>query len=48
MAIVFVGIDLTKNVFALHGVDEQGRARSQELDTLESVAQQRTSAAGCF
>lgn len=26
MAIVFVGIDLAKNVFALHGVDEAGRA----------------------
>jgi transposase len=26
MAIVFVGIDLAKNVFALHGVDERGRA----------------------
>ena len=25
MAIVFVGIDLAKNVFALHGVDEAGR-----------------------
>ena len=25
MAIVFVGIDLAKNVFALHGVDERGR-----------------------
>ena len=26
MAIVFVGIDLAKNVFALHGVDEHGKA----------------------
>ena len=26
MAIVFVGIDLAKNVFALHGVNEHGRA----------------------
>jgi len=25
MAIVFVGIDLAKNVFALHGVDEAGK-----------------------
>jgi len=25
MAIVFVGIDLAKNVFAVHGVDEQGK-----------------------
>lgn len=25
MAIVFVGIDLAKNVFALHGVDEHGK-----------------------
>ena len=25
MAIVFVGIDLAKNVFAVHGVDEHGR-----------------------
>jgi transposase len=25
MAIVFVGIDLTKNVFAVHGVDEHGK-----------------------
>lgn len=25
MAIVFVGIDLAKNVFAIHGVDEHGR-----------------------
>ena len=26
MAIVTVGIDLAKNVFALHGVDEAGKA----------------------
>lgn len=26
MAIVFVGVDLAKNVFAVHGVDEAGRA----------------------
>ena len=26
MAIVYVGIDLAKNVFALHGVDERGKA----------------------
>jgi transposase len=26
MAIVFVGIDLAKNVFVVHGVDEGGRA----------------------
>ena len=26
MAIMFVGIDLAKNVFALHGVDEHGKA----------------------
>jgi transposase len=26
MAIVFVGIDLAKNLFALHGVDEHGKA----------------------
>ena len=25
MAIVFVGIDLAKNVFALHGIDEYGK-----------------------
>ena len=25
MAIVYVGIDLTKNVFAVHGVDEHGQ-----------------------
>jgi len=25
MTIVFVGIDLAKNVFALHGVDEHGK-----------------------
>ena len=25
MAIVYVGIDLAKNVFAVHGVDEAGR-----------------------
>ena len=25
MAIVFVGVDLAKNVFALHGVDEHGK-----------------------
>lgn len=25
MAIVFVGIDLAKNVFAVHGVDESGK-----------------------
>jgi transposase len=25
MAIVFVGIDLAKNVFAVHGVDERGK-----------------------
>ena len=27
MSIVFVGIDLAKNVFALHGVDDAGKAR---------------------
>ena len=26
MAIVYVGIDLAKNVFAVHGVDEAGKA----------------------
>ena len=26
MAILFVGIDLAKSVFALHGVDEHGKA----------------------
>lgn len=26
MAIVFVGIDLAKNVFAVHGVNEEGKA----------------------
>ncbi len=26
MTILFVGIDLAKSVFALHGVDEQGKA----------------------
>ena len=26
MAIVFVGIDLAKNVFAVHGVNEAGKA----------------------
>lgn len=26
MAIVFIGIDLAKKVFAVHGVDEAGRA----------------------
>ena len=26
MAILFVGIDLAKNVFAVHGVDEHGKA----------------------
>src|SRR4030095_13523729 len=26
MAILFVGIDLAKNVFAIHGVDEHGKA----------------------
>jgi transposase len=27
MAIVFVGIDLAKNVFAVHGINEVGKAR---------------------
>jgi transposase len=27
VTIVFVGIDLAKNVFALHGVDDAGKAR---------------------
>jgi transposase len=26
MAILYVGIDLAKNVFAVHGVDEHGKA----------------------
>ena len=26
MAILYVGIDLAKNVFAIHGVDEHGKA----------------------
>jgi hypothetical protein len=30
MAIVTVGIDLAKNVFALHGVDEAGAARLKQ------------------
>lgn len=27
MSIIVVGIDLAKNVFAVHGVDESGQAR---------------------
>ena len=30
MAIVTLGIDLAKNVFALHGVDEAGAARLKQ------------------
>ena len=30
MAIVTVGIDLAKNVFALHGVDEAGAPRLKQ------------------
>jgi transposase len=30
MAILYVGIDLAKNVFALHGVDEAGAARLKQ------------------
>jgi hypothetical protein len=28
MGIVHVGVDLAKNVFAVHGVDEHGKPRS--------------------
>ena len=44
MNIVTVGIDLAKNVFALHGVDQSGRAvlikpRIVRSQLLEMVAQ---------
>lgn len=46
MGILFVGIDLAKSVFALHGVDESGRAvwvapkvaRSKLLETVAALA----------
>jgi len=46
MAIVFVGIDLAKNVFAVHGVDETGRpalvrpkvARAKLLELIAALA----------
>jgi hypothetical protein len=34
MAIVTVGIDLAKNVFAVHGVDEAGKAALLRTDVL--------------
>lgn len=45
MRILFVGIDLAKNVFALHGVDEAGKpalvnpnmARGKLLDLVASA-----------
>ena len=44
MAIIRIGVDLAKNVFALHGVDEFGRVqmarmvrREQLLDVLAAV-----------
>ncbi len=45
MAIVFVGVDLAKNVFAVHGVDEAGRpalvrpavARAKLLETVAAL-----------
>ena len=50
-SIVFVGIDLAKNVFALHGVDEAGKAalvrpvvRRDQL--LEAVAKLRPCTTG--
>jgi hypothetical protein len=36
MAMVILGIDLTNNVFALHGVKEAGR----QYDAVERAAQQ--------
>jgi len=46
MTIVFVGIDLAKNVFALHGVDEAGKAGLvrpvvRRAQLLEAVAKLR-------
>jgi len=46
VAIVFVGIDLAKNVFALHGVDEHGKpvlvrssvARARLLEAVATLA----------
>ena len=35
-AIVFLGIDLAKNVFALHGVDATGRPSVRRDQLLES------------
>ena len=32
MAIVFVGIDLANNVFAVHGVNEAGKAGTGEAE----------------
>jgi transposase len=44
MAIIRIGVDLAKNVFALHGVDETGRVqlarmvrREQLLEILAAV-----------
>jgi hypothetical protein len=44
MAIIRIGVDLAKNVFALHGVDESGKVqmarmvrREQLLDVLAAV-----------
>ena len=36
MTIVFLGIDLAKNVFALHGVDATGRPSVRRDQLLES------------
>ena len=57
MAIVTVGIDLAKNVFAVHGVDETGkpalvrpevpRAKLQELIALAAVPDRSGSLLGC-
>jgi len=43
MAIVFVGIDLAKNVFAMHGVNEarQGRAGAPQRGAREAARDDR-------
>ena len=44
MAILFVGIDLAKNVFALHGVDEHGKAVLVRASVLRSRLHQLVAA----
>lgn len=54
MAIISIGVDLAKNVFAVHGLDEAGRVmpsrtvrRDQSLEVLAAVPQRAVAMEAC-